>query len=223
MIKTVFIDYSGTMVQEECDELRQAVRRICQNSSLHSPQEVVGLWWKLLRQQEAACFQDSYVTEDQIVDRLLDILRETIHLKENHQELHELIRRCWVYAPLYPDTREFFDQCPLSVYVITNNGLSYVEQSMDLNRLSPAGIISSDMAQAYKPHRELFEKGLEVCGCRAEEVIHIGDSYGSDVLGARAAGIRPLLVQRKAGQSYEDVTVAGTLLEALELLGNISF
>ncbi len=218
MIKAVFIDYSGTMVQEECDELRQAVRRICLNSSLHNPQEVVGLWWKLLRQQEEASFQDSYVTEDQIVDRLLDILKETIHLREDHQAIHELIRRCWVYAPLFPDTREFFVKCPLPVYVITNNGLSYIKQSMERNCLSPAGIISSDMARAYKPHRELFQKGLEISGCGAEEVIHMGDSYGSDVAGARAAGIRPVLIQRKSGQRHEDVDTAGSLLEALEIL-----
>ena len=44
------------------------------------------------------------------------------------------------------------------------------------------------MVRACKPHRELFDKALEVSGCNADEVLHIGDSYGSDVLGARAAG-----------------------------------
>ncbi len=69
-----------------------------------------------------------------------------------------------------------------------------------------------------KPHRELFDKALEVSGCNADEVLHIGDSYGSDVLGARAAGIRPVLVQRTKGKSYDDVMVVHDLSEVLPLI-----
>ena len=58
----------------------------------------------------------------------------------------------------------------------------------------------------------------EVSGCRAEKVLHIGDSYSSDVQGAAAAGIRPVLIQRTEGQEYEDVTVIRRLTEALTLL-----
>ena len=65
--------------------------------------------------------------------------------------------------------------------------------------LLTAGIICADMVRAYKPRREIFDKALEVSGCRAEKVLHIGDSYSSDVQGAAAAGIRPVLIQRTAG------------------------
>ena len=67
-----------------------------------------------------------------------------------------------------------------------------------------------------------FQTYLRVCqevsGCRAEKVLHIGDSYSSDVQGAAAAGIRPVLIQRTEGQEYEDVTVIRRLTEALTLL-----
>ena len=49
-------------------------------------------------------------------------------------------------------------------------------------------------------------------------MLHIGDSYSSDVQGAAAAGIRPVLIQRTEGQEYEDVTVIRRLTEALTLL-----
>lgn len=88
--------------------------------------------------------------------------------------------------------------------------------------LHPAGIISSDMAKAYKPHRAVFEKALEVSGCRADEVIHIGDSVSSDVEGAIAAGIRPVLIDREGTKAVEGVPAVKSLTEVLPLLDSQS-
>ena len=93
-----------------------------------------------------------------------------------------------------------------------------MEKALKQKGLLTAGIIYADMVRAYKPRREIFDKALEVSGCRAEKVLHIGDSYSSDVQGAAAAGIRPVLIQRTEGQEYEDVTVIRRLTEALTLL-----
>ena len=71
------------------------------------------------------------------------------------------------------------------------------------------------MARAYKPHRELFLKALEVSGCRAKEVVHIGDSVTSDVAGAASAGIRPLLLDRRGKGAPEGVEAGRSLEEAL--------
>ena len=217
MIKAVFMDYTGTTVQEGGAELQEVVMRVCRNSSLHDPKAVMGLWWEKLKKYEESSYADTFLTEDEIVDRLLADLAGGIGLKDNQEELHALIQGFWVNAPVYPDAAEFFVQCPVPIYLITNNGIQYVGKSMEEKGLSPAGIICADMVHAYKPHRELFEKALEISGCVAEEVVHIGDSYGSDVMGALAAGIRPILVQRSGGSSYEDVAVVKSLTDILPL------
>ena len=54
-----------------------------------------------------------------------------------------------------------------------------------------------NMVNAYKPHREIFEKALEISGCRADKVIHIGDSVTSDGNGAFNTGITPILLDRR--------------------------
>ena len=90
--------------------------------------------------------------------------------------------------------------------------------AMDDNDLHPAGIICGDMARAYKPHGELFEKALEVSGCKAEEVIHVGDSVASDVKGAQSAGIRPILLDRTGTKTVPGVTVIQSLAELTERL-----
>ena len=46
----------------------------------------------------------------------------------------------------------------------------------------------------------------------------MGDSYDSDVMGARSVGIRPILLQRKDGPARRDVTTIRALTDLLPLL-----
>jgi putative hydrolase of the HAD superfamily len=45
-----------------------------------------------------------------------------------------------------------------------------------------------------KPDPRIFEIALERSGARRETTIHVGDMYQVDVVGARAAGLRPVLL-----------------------------
>lgn len=218
MLKGIFIDYTGTTVQETGKEIEEVVRRICRSSDLHEPKKAVALWWKWLKEYEEKSYKESYLTEDEIVDRVLENLEKDINLRENFEELHGLFQQFWVHAPAFPDVRDFFERCPLPIYIISNNGIQYLEKAMEDKGLTPAGLICADMVKAYKPHRELFEKALEVSGFRADEVLHVGDSYSSDIIGAKSAGITPILVQRTGGKTYPDVTTVRNLMEVLPLI-----
>lgn len=120
-------------------------------------------------------------------------------------------------ADSYLDARAFFERCPVPIYIITNNGLPYMERALAQNGLKAAGVVSADTVRAYKPHRELFEEALRISGCAPDEAVHIGDSYDTDVVGARAAGIRPVLLLR--GKAPRDgVESADDLTQALDLI-----
>ena len=219
MLKAVFIDYTGTTVMEGGEEMKTAVMRICQNSAINAPKEVMKIWWSLIKEYEETCYQETFLTEEEFLDKAFERLATDYELKDNFDELKELVKGVWVNAPIFPDVKQFYDECPLPLYVITNNGAQYVAKAMEKNDLHPAGIVCADMVRAYKPHAELFEKALEVAGCKPEEVIHIGDSFMSDVVGARAAGIKPILLQRNDDKEYdEELIVVKSLTEILELL-----
>jgi putative hydrolase of the HAD superfamily len=47
-----------------------------------------------------------------------------------------------------------------------------------------------------KPHPSIFETALAELGVEAGEVVMVGDSYEDDIEGARALGIRAILVDR---------------------------
>ena len=70
----------------------------------------------------------------------------------------------------------------------------------------------------YKPRREIFDETLRVSGCALGEVIHIEDSYDSDVVGARSTGIRPVLLLRGNTRRHDDVDAVDGLEQALELI-----
>ena len=58
------------------------------------------------------------------------------------------------------------------------------------------GAISSAEAGVPKPGAGIFERALELAGGPAEDALHAGDSIEHDVAGARAAGLRAVLVVR---------------------------
>ncbi|MDO8691736.1 MAG: HAD-IA family hydrolase [Dehalococcoidia bacterium] len=57
-------------------------------------------------------------------------------------------------------------------------------------------ILSSCDVGCEKPHAPIFELALARAGVRPDQAVHVGDQYGSDVVGARAVGITPLLLDR---------------------------
>ena len=67
------------------------------------------------------------------------------------------------------------------------------------------GVVTSAAVGARKPDPRLFEAALEVAGCAADEALHVGDTPTEDVEGARAAGIRALLIDRDGGGDIESL------------------
>jgi putative hydrolase of the HAD superfamily len=61
------------------------------------------------------------------------------------------------------------------------------------------GVVSSAEAGAPKPDPAIFALALERLGCEPAEALHVGDTREEDVTGARAAGIRALLLDREGG------------------------
>jgi HAD superfamily hydrolase (TIGR01509 family) len=55
-------------------------------------------------------------------------------------------------------------------------------------------VVDSGVVGVEKPDPEIFRIALRRAGVQASEAVHVGDLYPSDVVGARAAGIEPVLL-----------------------------
>jgi putative hydrolase of the HAD superfamily len=60
-------------------------------------------------------------------------------------------------------------------------------------------VVSSVEVGWAKPHPAPFESALAHLGVHAAEALHVGDSIDEDVVGAQAAGITPVLLDRDGG------------------------
>ncbi|MEO6213098.1 MAG: HAD family hydrolase [Vicinamibacterales bacterium] len=101
----------------------------------------------------------------------------------------------------------------------TQRCLTSFEQHFELEGLFSVALSSS--AHGYmKPHRSIFEAALARAGADASEAMMVGDSLVHDIEGARAIGMRGVLVARGGTPQGvpTDVPVIASLRELLPLL-----
>ena len=211
MTKAVFIDYTGTMVMEDEPYTRQLLSYFIAHSDLKDPGEVLKVVWTKVKELEALSYDENFVKNDEKVDLILDYCVKNCGLNGDLEYMHDVWRKIWVHAPLFEDVKPFFERSTLPIYIISNDDLSYLEESVRLKGLKPAGIISAESVRACKPHRKIFEKALEIANVKSDEAVLIGDSVTSDVEAAKAVGIRPIYLSRSRDVEIEGVRVIRSL------------
>jgi 5'-nucleotidase len=84
------------------------------------------------------------------------------------------------------------------VGIVTNNQVAEQEEKLDHFRLRPLVdfMVVSEGVGVAKPDPRIFELALEKAGAAPHEAVMIGDSWTSDVVGARNVGIRPVWFNR---------------------------
>jgi HAD superfamily hydrolase (TIGR01509 family) len=82
--------------------------------------------------------------------------------------------------------------------------------------------LSAGQAQSWKPLPQIFLQAVAMAGCAPEAAVYVGDNFYADVIGARGAGLRPVLVDPKGIFIEPGCPVIRTLSElegVLESLG----
>jgi putative hydrolase of the HAD superfamily len=75
------------------------------------------------------------------------------------------------------------------------------------------GVVTSAGSGSRKPDPVIFSQALEIAGCRASEAVHVGDTEEEDVAGAKAAGIRPILLNREGGGDISSLAEVAGMVE----------
>ena len=129
----------------------------------------------------------------------------------------------WEYVP--PDVVPALDRLGrlgLKLVVVSNaNGVLHrMFERVGLTRHFHT-ICDSCIEGVEKPDPRFFHIALERCGGRAETTMHVGDLYYVDVLGARSAGLQPLLLDPHDLYRDYDVDRVRTLDEVGERLKTV--
>jgi putative hydrolase of the HAD superfamily len=81
-------------------------------------------------------------------------------------------------------------------------------------------LVLSSVVGWEKPHRRIFESALDLVGFPAEEVLHVGDNYQQDVVGAQQAGMYAVWLRRRGAQTA-DCPVISSLDELVTLIDGL--
>jgi HAD superfamily hydrolase (TIGR01549 family) len=80
---------------------------------------------------------------------------------------------------------------------LVSNGIRDLTEFVAHHRLDVDAIVDSRTHGRVKPHPTIFEAALELLGVRAADAVMVGDSLEEDVGGARALGMRAILIDRE--------------------------
>jgi HAD superfamily hydrolase (TIGR01549 family) len=79
---------------------------------------------------------------------------------------------------------------------VVSNGIRDLSQFVADHRLDVDAIVDSRTHGRVKPHPTIFQAALDLLGVEAADAVMVGDSLAEDVEGARALGMRAILIDR---------------------------
>lgn len=80
---------------------------------------------------------------------------------------------------------------------VVSNGIRDLAEFVAHHRLDVDAIVDSRTHGRVKPHPTIFQRALDLVGVTAGSAVMVGDSLEEDVAGARALGMRAILVDRQ--------------------------
>ena len=215
MVKAVFADFYGTIVFEDGENVAKISNRIYETGNAQSVSEIGSYWWNRFQKLFENAYGENFRTQRELETQSLIDTIQHFGSSEDGIKLSNEMFEYWVKPPIFEESRQFFDSCPVPIYVVSNIDRDDVLQAIEYHGLKPAGVFTSEDARSYKPRKELFEFALKSTGLAADEVVHIGDSLSSDVKGASSVGIKAIWVNRGNREVPEGVTAVKNLLEGM--------
>lgn len=106
---------------------------------------------------------------------------------------------------------------PIGVVSDWGHGLEAILLDLAVGGQIDTLVVSSRLGLA-KPDAALFQVAIDRLGVRPAGTVHVGDTYTKDVVGARAAGIVPVLIDRERRHPPFDCAVIHDLRELRTIL-----
>ncbi|HEX6478659.1 MAG TPA: HAD-IA family hydrolase [Ktedonobacteraceae bacterium] len=234
-IRTIFFDAGYTLLHPN-PSIAEICQQVCQRLHLHIHLDEVKnrminaeeYFFRQSRQHYQTWADDGTITEFW-VGYYMNLLRPFVE-ERDEPRLYSLAQAItqefeqhtsW---QIYPDVIPILEVLRTHKYtlgVISDWGIAL---GPILRRLHLTGyfdcLLVSGVIRHAKPSPTLYELALQRANSIADYTLHIGDSYIHDVLGARAVGITPVLLdrQRQLEASNVDCLLVHSLADLLNLL-----
>jgi len=221
--RALLLDFYGTVVQEDDAPLG----RICAQVSAATPtgatpREVGALWSRHFRQLSQESYGPAFRLQKEVERLSLQRVLEHYRVDLDARTISQVLYDHWARPPICPESRDVLAECKLPICLVSNIDNAELRSALSHHDLRFDPIVTSEDCRAYKPRGEMFTGALSLLGLPPGEVLHVGDSLGSDVRGAQAMGIPVLWVNRRGrplpeGEGAPDY-VSADLWGVLDLL-----
>lgn len=214
MVKTVFLDFYKTLYFHR-RTLEENLRRIASRYR-------VEINWERFETAQAGLSADTAVFDPAtyslmeslmtIVKRQCEFIRELGVHEYAEQMAWELLQSGhFLFAAnsgtLYSDvvpTLQHLRDSGFTLAIVSNweSPLDPLTERLGIAEYFDAIVASHDVrVRSEKPDPHIFNYALAAVGAAAEEVVHVGDTYEADIVGAEGVGIRPILLDRDGTQT----------------------
>jgi len=223
-IKALSFDMYRTLIDTK-DFHEQAVREILAREGVDSvdPDVFHATWDEFYEDMHLELGPDEFVREGDIgIESLRQTLRE-FGINGDAEAGFDIWNRKYEKAGLYSEVEEVLNTLAekYPMVVVSNVDDDDPGYAMFKGKNLPfLDIITSESYRSYKPHGKMFRVALSILKCQPAEVLHIGDSQRSDVVGAKNFGMCAAWLNRRSEKikpGIEPDYVITNLKELLDL------
>jgi HAD superfamily hydrolase (TIGR01549 family) len=226
-IKAVFLDAGNTLVFIDYPFIRNAIsahgvattvdtlitgewaaRKVFDEPGIATVADMKGKWILYFK----TIFNHAGVRDESVIQKLFG------EMWIRHRECN-----LWSYAP--EESYEALRKLRAAGYVIgiisnSDGKLKSLLEKLDMAKMVDFAL-DSNVVGIEKPDPRIFRLALERAGFSPDESVHAGDFHNADVVGARAAGIRPVLIDPADNHKDKDCLRIRSVGELPGLLANL--
>lgn len=192
----VLLDFYGTLVEEDDAIIARIVRLIADDSPQNpTPKEVGGDW--RFAEHCAAAHGEHFRTQRQLELHSLQAVLDQFESRLSADALSEELFDYWRSPRRFAETNEFLQQLDVPACLVSNIDREDLLAAINANGWRFEHIVTSECCRSYKPRHEMFERAADMLELPFGRMLHVGDSWGSDVVGANRLKMPVAWLNRK--------------------------
>jgi HAD superfamily hydrolase (TIGR01509 family) len=227
-LRAVFLDAGGTLIHLHRGFILDALNK----QGISKDEAAFLIADQAAREHRAAAIRSGEVLDDATswrvyAVRLLELLEATGDAAEGvTAAIRQRHREGTLWTHIEPGTLETLAQLKDRGYTlgVVSNADGRVESFLRHVGITQYldFVVDSAIVGVEKPNPRIFQIALDRAGVKPNEVVHVGDVYEVDIVGARAAGIEPIMIITSGSEAPPDVRVIRSFTELPSRLNGLS-
>jgi HAD superfamily hydrolase (TIGR01549 family) len=232
-IRAIFFDAGNTLIFPRIEELAQELTAQGYPATVEEfyaadrrgRAKLDEFLWPLLRQGQLPRTVDHVYWNEYLRALMEQVEVPEAKRKDVTDQLGARFREVSFWSLVFPETSGFLDSLRARGYYlgVISNSVGRIEEQLGNVGLARRfnTILDSALVGIEKPHPGIFRLALERAGVRPAEAIFVGDTYATDIGGARSAGLRGVLFDLIGAYPDADCPRISSLKELDQVLGRL--